>query len=247
MKYAVIAAGEGSRLKHEGIDIPKPLITIGGEPLIRRLIRIFMNNGAEEIIVICRDDMPQVSTYLQKMARERIGSRPIPLRTVVRRTAGSMHSLGELRPWLDRAECCVTTVDTLFDENEFARYIRSFNQDGQNAIDALMGVTDHIDDEKPLYVATENGMRITGFFDTHNRSCTYISGGIYALQPCVWATLERCIGRGEHRMRSFQRALIAEGRNVYAHNFGKIFDIDHPTDIMKAESFLAGVQPKTIP
>ena len=39
MKYAVIAAGEGSRLAGEGIEVPKPLVRIGGECLIDRLIR----------------------------------------------------------------------------------------------------------------------------------------------------------------------------------------------------------------
>lgn len=42
MKFAIIAAGEGSRLAREGVDLPKPLVTVGGEPMIERLARIFM-------------------------------------------------------------------------------------------------------------------------------------------------------------------------------------------------------------
>ena len=41
MKFAIIAAGEGSRLAREGVDLPKPLVTVGGEPMIERLARIF--------------------------------------------------------------------------------------------------------------------------------------------------------------------------------------------------------------
>ena len=37
MKYAIIAAGEGSRLQQEGIDLPKPLVPIGGEAMNDRL------------------------------------------------------------------------------------------------------------------------------------------------------------------------------------------------------------------
>ena len=33
MKFAIIAAGEGSRLSQEGIVMPKPLVRIGGEPM----------------------------------------------------------------------------------------------------------------------------------------------------------------------------------------------------------------------
>jgi choline kinase len=53
MRYAIIAAGEGSRLRQEGIAVPKPLIMVNGERLIDRLIRIFTENGATEIVVIC--------------------------------------------------------------------------------------------------------------------------------------------------------------------------------------------------
>ena len=38
MKFAVIAAGEGSRLSNEGVEVPKPLVRVCGEPLIDRLL-----------------------------------------------------------------------------------------------------------------------------------------------------------------------------------------------------------------
>lgn len=46
----------------------------------------------------------------------------------------------------------------------------------------MMGVTDFIDDEKPLYVDTDGQMNITGFLDKSD-TCRYISGGIYGLTP----------------------------------------------------------------
>lgn len=51
MKFAIIAAGEGSRLATEGVTQPKPLIPLCGVPMIERLIRIFHRCGAEEIII----------------------------------------------------------------------------------------------------------------------------------------------------------------------------------------------------
>jgi len=45
MNYAIIAAGEGSRLMQEGVEQPKPLVELNGEPMIHRLIRIFNANG----------------------------------------------------------------------------------------------------------------------------------------------------------------------------------------------------------
>lgn len=51
-------------------------------------------------------------------------------------------------------------------------------------------------------------------------------------------TLKRCMERRESRMRNFQRALVAEKRRLKAWNFSKVLDIDHKSDIQKAEKFL---------
>ena len=52
MKFAIIAAGEGSRLAQEGIQQPKPLVPLNGMAMIDRLIDIFMRNDATSIAII---------------------------------------------------------------------------------------------------------------------------------------------------------------------------------------------------
>lgn len=238
MKYAVIAAGEGSRLAGEGVETPKPLVEINGEPLIDRLMRIFTDNGAEEICVICNARMPLVAQHLERVMGNGIGGRKIPLRFMVKSTPSSMHSMYEMAEWLEGAPFCLTTVDTIFREEDFAGYVRTMDTalaDGD--ADGVMAVTDYIDDEKPLYISTNEEMRITGFHDTKD-GCSLVSGGIYGLSPASLATLRRCIGRGESRMRNFQRALIADGMNLKAYKFPKILDIDHRDDIAKARDFI---------
>jgi NDP-sugar pyrophosphorylase family protein len=100
-----------------------------------------------------------------------------------------------------------------------------------------MGVTDYIDDEKPLYVDVDDSRTITGFLDSCDNP-HYISGGIYGLTPKAIPVLQRCIERGESRMRNFQRALVSEGLLLKAYSFSKVLDIDHASDIQKAEDFL---------
>ena len=107
----------------------------------------------------------------------------------------------------------------------------------QQQADGLMGVTDYIDDEKPLYVSTDDDLRITAFLD-HDERPKYVSGGIYGLTPKSIVTLQRCIERGESRMRNFQRALVSDGFVLKAFPFSKVLDIDHASDIQKAEEFI---------
>jgi len=101
----------------------------------------------------------------------------------------------------------------------------------------MMAVTDYIDDEKPLYVATDEALNITGFLDKSD-CCRYISGGIYALKPVAIRTLERCMKEGQSRMRNFQRGLVDDGLRLKAWPMSKILDVDHASDIAKAEDFL---------
>lgn len=231
MRYAVIAAGEGSRLAQEGMTTPKPLVEIGGECMVDRLVRIFVAAGAKEVCVVCN---PSSEAYIK--SRQEAGA---PLRSIVRTTPSSMHSMYELMPMLEGDEPFVlTTVDTVFRESEFQDYVAAFEKMvAAGEADGLMGVTTYIDDEKPLYVATDDDLNIRAFLDA-DENPRYVSGGIYGLTPCALATLRRCVDRGESRMRNFQRALLTDGLQLKAFPFTKVIDVDHAGDIAKAEALL---------
>jgi len=236
MRFAIIAAGEGSRLAEEGVTLPKPLVRVGGEPLVDRLVRIFIESGAREVDIICRSTMTDVVSHLEQRRQQ-----GCPLLFISRETPSSMHSLYELSALFgDDEPFVLTTVDTIFRAEEFLRYVGELQRllDSGEA-DGLMGVTDYIDDEKPLYVRTGLGNTVTAFLDS-DEVPRYVSGGIYGLAPRSLATLRACIDRGESRMRNFQRALLADGLRLRAYNFTKVLDIDHASDIAKAEEFLAG-------
>ena len=231
MKYAVIAAGEGSRLVEEGIIEPKPLVRINGETMIDRLLRIFLENNAESISIIVNNEMTVVQKYVQGLKLA------VPVNIVVKSTPSSMHSFYELNSYLKDDKFCLTTVDTIFREEEFSTFIEAFKQSDK---DGYMAVTDFIDDEKPLYISTDEALNITGFHDEAISGCRYISGGIYCLTPTAVKTLHGCMEKGMSRMRNFQRQLVADGLKLKAYPFTKILDVDHASDIVKAENFLTG-------
>ena len=235
MKFAIIAAGDGSRLAQEGVTEPKPLVKVRGERLIDRLIRIFMGSNATEIVVICNEQMSDVASHLKMIQDEGLNGLHVPLRFVIKSTPSSMHSFYELRHFLRDDPFILTTVDTIFDESEFHDYVLSFQDKIAQGTDALMGVTDYIDDEKPLYVGVDNVMRINGYYDTPQADSRFISAGIYGLTAPSLDILEACIEKGESRMRNFQRALVAAGLRIEAYPLTKVFDIDHIDDIRKAD------------
>lgn len=230
MKFAIIAAGEGSRLVHEGVALPKPLVDLDGRPMIRRLIDIFLACDAEEISVIVNEHMTEVRRYLEGL------DLPVPLHLTVKTTPSSMHSFYEVSRRFSPGKFILTTVDTVFREEDFAAYARAFAADTE--ADGMMAVTPYVDDEKPLYVATDADMSITGFLDSMAPGVKYISGGIYGLTDRALPVLESCFERGVSRMRNYQRALVDAGLRLKAYPIEKIVDVDHASDIAVACEFI---------
>ena len=221
MNYAIIAAGEGSRLVQEGVAVPKPLVDLDGRPMIRRLIDIFASYKPETLSIIVNEQMTAVREYIEEIAP----TLPFPLRLTVKSTPSSMHSFYEVSRGFSEGKFILTTVDTIFNDD---------------SADGCFGVTDFIDDEKPLYVDTDAEGFITAFRDAPNGHDRYISGGIYGLTAPALDILADCMERGVSRMRNYQRALIDAGMHLRAFPFPKIVDVDHAGDIETARAFIAG-------
>ena len=106
MNYAIIAAGEGSRLAQEGVKKPKPLVELNGEPMIGRLINVFTRCNAESISIIVNNEMKEVKAYLDTL------NPGVPFNVVVKSTPSSMHSFFELSRVMKPGKFCLTTVDS---------------------------------------------------------------------------------------------------------------------------------------
>lgn len=234
MNYAIIAAGEGSRLVQEGVAVPKPLVDLDGRPMIRRLIDIFCALNAETISVIVNEQMTAVREYLYAITPEL----KCHLNIVVKSTPSSMHSFMEVSQVFPvGSKFILTTVDTVFRAEDFAPYVAAF-ENAPQGVDGVMGVTTYIDDEKPLYVDVNNDGRITAFRDAPFDGVKYISAGIYGLTTPALDVLRQCIDQGVSRMRNYQRALVAAGMNLLAYDLGKVLDVDHAGDIDTARRFI---------
>lgn len=233
MKFAIIAAGQGSRLVEEGVESPKPLVDLDGRPMIKRLIDIFLASGADEISIIVNEEMTQVRDYLRSLTL------PVPLHLTVKSTPSSMHSLYEVtKPWhgCDWCKFIATTVDTIFRQGDFEAYARDFEA---TDIHGMMPVTAYIDDEKPLYVATDPQMRIMAFCDSATPDTKYVSAGIYGLDQNAFPVLRHCLDNGIKHMRNFQRGLLQAGLELRAYDLGKVIDVDHAGDIAKARDLIS--------
>ena len=232
INYAIIAAGEGSRLVQEGFTLPKPMVSLHGKMLIDRLISIFNNNRPASIRIIINETSPLLEMHLLELSER------FPIEVVRQTTPSSLHSFHALLKTMPDAEMlCLATTDTVFREEEFEAFITAF--DHHSELDGLMAVTTFVDDESPLFVTVDADHTITGFTDENTTQTSFVSGGIYCLRKNALQVVEKVIETGTSRMRNFQRELLQNGLRLQAFPFSKIVDVDHVRDIQTAELFLS--------
>ena len=53
MKAVILAGGLGTRLSEETYDKPKPMVEIGGKPILWHIMKIYSSYGINDFIICC--------------------------------------------------------------------------------------------------------------------------------------------------------------------------------------------------
>ena len=229
MKAGIIAAGKGERLMQGGILIPKPLVTIGSEPLIARAIRAATHVGVTSIACIVNDLNPAIANYLRSHAW------PVPLELITKTTDNSKESLFSLAPFLRGAPFLLLTVDAVFRFKTLERFLEKAR--GLKDAQGVLAVTRFIDDEKPLWVRLDARKKIVAMGDCA-RPSPYVTAGFYYFKPDIFTMIDAARGRTMKALRQFLGFLTERGFSLYGIPVAKTLDVDYPEDIEKAERFL---------
>jgi NDP-sugar pyrophosphorylase family protein len=227
LQAAILAAGEGVRLKAQGITTPKPLVPIAGVPMIERIIRQLRAVGADEVTCIISQDFPEVLAHLQARQID------LPASLVVKSTSNSFHSLCELIPFLQAGPFLVSLVDAIFNTRELERFVRYALQ--RPGLDALLAVTDFVENDTPLCLQLEKGNEVIAIGRDAETS-PYITGGIYWFSARILDAVNQALAHGVSRMRNFIAFLFEQGYTLEGYWFRKIIDVDTVQDIELAEA-----------
>ena len=173
---------------------------------------------------------------MAEAAQRLSGPLGVPVRTVIRTTASSMHSLYHLRSHLESERFVLCTVDTVTRPGELEGFVRTF---AGSPADVLLACTDFIDDEKPLYLSVASDGRVTALGQGAEGS-PLVTAGQYGLSPAIFEILEEAVASGMERLRNFLGLLLQRGLDVRALKVGKAVDVDRPEDLREAERLLLG-------
>lgn len=238
MHGLILAGGEGAWLSADGIDVPKPLVRVGGEPLVARLLAIFAALGCETLTCMVRADFTAVFRLLD--GRE-FGP---PLEVRPCRTPSSMHTLAEGLGTVPPGVVFCTMVDTVMPAADWRAVYAATARGLAEGADAMLAVTPFVDDRSPLYVSTDG----TGFVRAISDDAlapVLVTGGVYGFSTAARQAAAEAVGQGVQRMRGFLKWLVARGSRIGTITVPRIIDIDHESDLRLANAWLGSPEART--
>lgn len=220
---AVIAAGEGSRLRELGV--PKPMVKVAGVPLIEHVLANFEAAGIASAAVIFNEAERDCEAFV----RERFGK--LVSRILVRTTRSSLESYRAVLEVAPAGRLLVSTVDAFCPRKDFLRFVRRAEDLPSSA--TILAVTGYVHDEKPLWVTTTRSGRVSV---VGGASGDAVTAGIYVFPEKV-----RRLGIPADlgRLRDFLAWLAKSGEPIESVAIQKVVDVDRPEDLAAAEELAA--------
>lgn len=229
---AILAAGRGQRLRPASGAVPKPLIELGGQPLLLRQIDLLIKTGMSPIHVI-------VNSETHQMMRQRGLRLPDDVDLLVGDTANSMESLLRLGEHIAPGFFLLMTVDAVL----YAADIRSFVTNATKIIgnpgsqlDGVLGVVKWRGDANPLFARIADDGVITAFGE---RQSPMVTAGVYLLSSAIFVHAAEARARGLDAMRRFLAMLLEKGARFAALELPRAIDVDDAVDLRAAHEMIA--------
>jgi NDP-sugar pyrophosphorylase family protein len=220
---AVIAAGEGSRLKSLGV--PKPLVEVAGVPLIEHVLGNFEAAGIRSAAVIFNESERDCAAFVRERFARLVST------ILVKTTRSSLESFRAVLEAAPAGRLLVSTVDAFCPRRDFVHFVERAAQ--LPTASTVLAVTRYVDDEKPLWVHLARHGRVSA---VGGSSGDAVTAGIYVFPERV-----RRLGVPPElgRLRDFLAWLAKSGEPIQALEIEKVVDVDRAEDLAAAEELAA--------
>lgn len=218
MQTVLLAAGEGEALDPLTASLPKPLLPVGGEPIVARTARTAVAAGATSLVVVVP---PYVRPFVDALG-DSVAGAPVTY-AVQPRPTGTANALVAARPHLD-GEFAVVPGDTLFEARELGALYETVPCVGVAARAAASSEPALVGDGGGVPVDRLRGADAGGFADVG--ACSLPADAL------GWTRVPRNDDGERDLLGVVERA--AEEREVRPARIEDRLDVDDPGDLLAA-------------
>lgn len=201
MKVLILAGGFGSRLSEETSLRPKPMVEIGGKPILWHIMKIYSSQGFNDFVILCGYKGYMIKSYFVNYYRhmadmtvdlttntvEYLGNPPEPWRVTLIDTGLETMTGGRIRravPYIGNEPFMLTYGDGVADVN--LRELAAFHESHGKAIT----MTSVQPAGRFGALVINNEYKVTDFREKPRGDGAWINAGFFVCNPKVLDYLE---------------------------------------------------------
>ena len=251
MQAMIFAAGLGTRLKPLTDTMPKALVRVGGEPLVKRVIDNLASAGVDRIVVNVHHFAQQIIDYLRQNDNFGLDIRISDETSCLLDTGGGIKRAAPL--FDSSAPILIHNVDILSNV-DLVKFYRMAETRETGEVDAVLLVSWR---KTKRYLLFDDAMRLVGWTnietgevkspypDLNPKACRmYAFAGIHAISPRLVKAMDNW--QDKFGIMDFYLKECATHNIIgYAKDDLKLMDIGKLDTLAQAEEFLQSMAPHT--
>ena len=226
MKAVILAGGYGTRISEESYLKPKPMIEIGGKPILWHILKIYSSYDINEFIICCGYKGEQIKEYFGKLDSTLWDIQLVDtgLDTL---TGGRLKRIqGEIDNTF-----CVTYGDGLSDVN--LNNLITFHKEKKS-----LATLTAIHPPERFGVLNLSGDYVKEFHEKHTGESSWINGGFFVFEPEIFDYLQNdstVLERAPLETLAKEQKLAAFKHNGFWHPMDTLRDKKHLEDLWASE------------
>ena len=226
MKAVILAGGHGTRISEESNIIPKPLIEIGGKPILWHIMKIYSAYKIDDFIICLGYKGEKIKEYFEQFDSKLWNIQLID-------TGLDTMTGGRLKRIQDKIDntFCMTYGDGVSDVN--LNNLLTFHKEKKS-----LATLTAIHPPERFGVLNLSGDYVTEFHEKHTGESSWINGGFFVFEPEIFDYLQNdstVLERTPLETLAKEQKLAAFKHNGFWHPMDTLRDKKHLEDLWTSE------------
>ena len=226
MKAVILAGGYGTRISEESDLIPKPLIEIGGKPILWHIMKIYLAHKIDDFVICLGYKGEKIKEYFEQFDSKLWNVQLID-------TGLNTMTGGRLKRIQDKIDdtFCMTYGDGVSDVN--LNNLLTFHKE-KKSLATLTAI--HPPERFGVLNLSED--YVTEFHEKHAGESSWINGGFFVFEPEIFDYLQNdstVLERAPLETLAKEQKLSAFKHNGFWHPMDTLRDKKHLEDLLASE------------